>query len=106
MRSRSKVSARLAEIAQRRVALADELVRLETETAELADIEATCRRGDEHAMRQTARVMRRIGHVAARAQRAVAQARLLDLAQHANGEDREALRIAADVLRVLDEMAR
>ena len=48
-------------------------------------------------------LMKEIGDVATRTRRAVVRCRLLDLCEHATGEDRSALRLAADVLQVLDE---
>ena len=48
-------------------------------------------------------ILRRVGDVATRGRRAVVQARLWDMVENATGEERSALRLAADVLQVLDQ---
>ena len=50
-------------------------------------------------------LMKRIEAVATRTKRCVARSRLLEICEHTEGEDRTTLRLAADVLDVLDIQA-
>ena len=50
-------------------------------------------------------LMKRIESVATRTQRCVARSKLLEICEHTEGEDRTTLRLAADVVDVLDIQA-